>query len=108
MFATGRPAVRNLPCLARGRHLVKQDDELVATEAGRRILRPEAPSQPIGKRDKQAVPSPMAEPVGDQLQVVQIDKQDGDAPELAIGTSEGSLQTIGEQAAGRRVCCHTV
>ena len=56
-------------------HLAHQHRELVATEAGQRVLRPDAGAQPVGDAHQQLVADLVAEAVVDQLEPVQVEEQ---------------------------------
>ena len=54
-----------------------QDRELVAAEAGHEVALADRPGDPLGDRDEQRVAGRVAERVVDDLEVVEVDEQDG-------------------------------
>ena len=81
--------------------LLQQDRELVATEAGDRVLRSHDPAQPLGNRRQQLVAGRVAEAVVDGLEVVQVEEHDGQRATRALA-GHGMRQAVREQGPVRQ------
>ena len=78
----------------------QQDGELIAAEAGERILRIEVAAQPAAEREQHAVADDETEALVHVLEAVDVDEQHGGAVGLAFaGAGDGALQAIHEQLA---------
>lgn len=97
----------------RGRDLAEQDQELVTTLTCDDIVGPHGCLQPRPDGLEQFVSRRMAEAVVDQLEVVEIDEEEGDAGAGSRGSLQAQLQVIeerrsvretGQRVMQRRVC----
>ena len=78
----------------------KQDGELVAADAGQRIVRPEMALQPARHRQQQAVADDEAERDVDALELVDVDEEDARPhAALGLGAPGGDAEPIEQQLA---------
>ena len=78
VFQAEAKPVRQVHRLRGGHHPIKQDHELIATDARHEVGRPDVGPQPAGHFDEQIVTSAVAERVVDELEPVQVQEQQGD------------------------------
>ena len=100
--------------MARGRRQVGlvpgEDRELVAAETGDEVVMAHEAADPLGDRDEERVAGGVAEGVVDDLEVVEVDEEDGRDP-VALGAPrhapqgplEGELEHAPVGGAGQRV-----
>ena len=74
----GQPLGHELGGLLAG-HVVAQDRELVAAEAGHHVVRAHGRAQPVGHRHQQSVAGGVAQAVVHHLEAVEVEEQDRDA-----------------------------
>src|ERR1700722_1880421 len=74
--------------------IVEEDGELVAAEAGDHVAFPQARFQPLSDRHQEGVADQMSETVVDELEPVEIEKQDR---EDIFGMALGSVDNLPEQ-----------
>jgi hypothetical protein len=94
--------VRDL--LAQGADIVGCDDfgeyhELVTTDAGYRIGLAQTAQQAPADLDQQQVAGGVAVAVIDQLEVIQVDEQQGEAALLTMGLGDGLVDAVLQQEA---------
>ena len=80
-------------------HLLEQDAELVAAEAGHGVAGADAAAEAGGHRRQEPVAGGVAEAVVDGLEVVEVDEQHGAEVAGAAAAVEGVLHPVAEQAA---------
>ena len=93
--------------------IVEKQRELVAADAGQRVAVADAGAQPLGDDGEQHVPGAMAQAVIDQLEPVEIEREEGDARlghrddamqgELALAHEEGAVVQLGQVVVERGV-----
>ena len=76
----------------------QQDGELVAAEAGDDVARSQDAAQPLGHAAEEAIAGAVAERVVDDLEVVEVDEQHGDAP---LGAQRAAQAREEELAVGQ-------
>ena len=76
---------------------LEQDRELVAALPGRDVLGPDRARQALGDLDEEAVAGPVAERVVDDLEVVDVEEQDGDAGSATARAVERPVEVLAEQ-----------
>ena len=77
---------------------LEQDHELVPAEAGDRVAGPDRRGEALGGRDQQLVAGAVAERVVDDLEVVDVGEQDGEA---GVGLA-AALERLGQRAVEQR------
>ena len=78
----------------------QEDGELIAAEAGERVLGIEVTAQPAAEREQHAVADDEAEALVHVLEAVDVDEEHGGTVGLALaGAGDGALQAIHEQLA---------
>ncbi len=75
----------------RGHRLIRNDDELVATDSGDHALASGAGTEPFGESLDVPVPGGVAERVVDRFETVEIDVEDGDRAGLPDGEPTGQV-----------------
>jgi hypothetical protein len=80
-------------------HVLGQDDELVAPEAGHGVGRPHDPLEAAGHLDEQVVADGMAEGIVQHLEAVEVEEQHRHRPRPAPGPGQCLAQLVHEQAA---------
>ncbi len=98
----GRPQVgqdpfRHLAGIVRVLGLLEQDGELVPAEPGRGVTCPQRAHQAPGHGDQQLVTGGVPQTVVDQLEVVEVEEQDGQRRQGPSGAGQGVLQPVPEQ-----------
>jgi hypothetical protein len=88
--------------LVDARHLLGQDDELVAAEPGHRVGRTHDPFEATGDLHEQVVPGGVAEGVVDELEAVEVQEQHRHRPRPALRPGQRLAQLVHEQAAVRQ------
>jgi len=73
---------------------LKQDNELVASQTRDRLILPDAGAKAIGGLLQERVADMMAEAVVDLLEIVDIEKQQTDAGDVASGPRQRLIQPI--------------
>ena len=96
-------AARHPERVALARDAGQQDGELVAAEAGHDVGRTQHAAQPLGDAAEQAIAGAVAERVVDDLEVVEVDEQHGDAPAGAQRAAEALHEQLAIGQAGERV-----
>ena len=89
-------AVRHARRFLLGR-LLQQDRELVAAQPGRRVTGPDELAQTTRDLDEEAVARRVAQPVVDELEVVDVEEDDADG--CLVTPQERVVEAIGEQRA---------
>ena len=84
-----------------------EHDELVSAEAGDGVARSHRGGEPLGHQDQQPVALVVAEAVVDDLELVDVDEQDGQGAALAVEASQRQGEPVDQQdpvgQAGQRV-----
>ena len=83
--------------LRRRRNLFQDDGELVATEAGQGVGRPQHPLDAPGQLDEELVPGRVTDAVVDQLEAIQVDVEHGAAVGLAFAAAHALGDAIHQQ-----------
>ncbi len=83
------------------------DRELVAAESGHRVTGTNGVQQAVGRTDQQFVPNRMTEAVVDQLEVIEVDRDNANRAAVALAQLHGMVESLVEQGAvgqpGQRV-----
>ena len=95
----GQHAFGDVRRLALVGEVLEQHCELVAAQAGGGVLDPEALAETIRHRDQQLVARGVTEAVVDRLEVVHVEKEDGQVAVVAAGPDDRVLDPIAEQDA---------
>ena len=74
----------------------EQQGELVAAEPGREVVVPDAALDPLGDRAEEPVAGGVAEGVVHDLEVVEVEEQDGEDASRAASSARLSLDLLGE------------
>ena len=86
---------------------IQEDDKLVAAQAGNGVAFPDALGQAVRRLFQQRVADGVAQRVVDELEAIEIEKQDGQPLSVALGGGNGLFQAVGEKnpvrQAGQRV-----
>ena len=80
-------------------HVLGEDHELVATEAGDGVVGPHDGAQPLGEADEQLVAGPVAEAVVDDLEPVEVEEEDRDLLLQLPGPHQRVLEPVEHQGA---------
>jgi len=84
-------------------HLVEEDRELVAAEAGHRVAGPDALLEPAGDGQQEGVSGGMTERVVDVLEVVEVEEEDGEVAAVVAVAGDARRHPLLEQrAVGQR------
>jgi hypothetical protein len=83
--------------------LLAEDDELVATEAGHRVLGSERLREPLGNGSQQLVTQGVAVAVVHDLEVIEVEEQDSRQRLVTAGTRQRHGEPIEQQRAVREV-----
>ena len=82
-----------------GLHVVKDEGELIAADAGEGVGLAEAGFEALGNLAEEGIADAVAEAVIDQLEAVEVDIEERDFAVLAAALGEAVREAIGEQAA---------
>jgi hypothetical protein len=85
-------------------HVLEEDGELVAAQAGDGVDRPQALPDPLGHLDQQLVPGGVAEAVVDGLEAVEVQEQHRDGRHQARGARQRQAEAVEEQRPVRQLC----
>ena len=96
-------AVGDLDRIRRVAHVVEEDGELVAAEAGDGVAGPHAGLEPPGDRGEEQVALQVAEAVVDVLEAVDVEEEDREHGALAApGAGDGEREAVHEQRSIRQ------
>ena len=88
-------------------HVLAEDHELVAADAGRGVAGAQDAGQPAGDRDQQQVPDLVAERVVDRLEAVEVEHEHADGLLAAPEATERLVEAVAQQhpvrQAGERI-----
>jgi len=94
--------LRDADRVVRALDVLEEDRELVAAEAGDRVLRPHTRPQPLGHRHQQTVARQVAQSVVDVLETIQVEDEGAEWPALAPRPLQGVAQPVQEERAVRQ------
>ena len=83
-------------------HVLGQDRELVAAEAGHRVAGAHGLLQPRGDCGEKLVAGRVSQRVVDELELVEVEEEDGDRSLLVPRASQRVLETVEEEVAVRQ------